>query len=255
MKVLKRRMYNLFRSDGRTLIVAMDGANQSPNVTPNMRHPGELIEKCVAGGADVIMTTYGTAKYFAKEIGGAGLIVNFRPEGPMLDREAEMALRIGADGIKAMIHPWSDIMPNAVVTAATLGDECDKLGLVYLPEVMPGGFRGGPEWRTPEKIAAGARFAAEAGGDFVKTFYTGDPESFKVVIDNCYIPVVILGGEKAESDEDLLKTVKDSLDAGGAGCAFGRNVYQHEHPDKICRAITAVMHDGATVAQALKLLK
>ena len=255
MKFMKRRMYNLFRSDGRTLIVAMDGANQAQAVTGGYRNTGEFIEKCVAGGADVIMTTYGTIKNFAKEIGGAGVIMNFMPDGVMLDRGVAEAARIGADGIKAMIMPWFEARPNALLNAAAIGDECDKLGIVYLPEIMPGGGRVGPEMRTPEKIAAGARVAAEAGGDFVKTFYTGDPESFKMVVNSTYIPVVILGGEKAESDEALLKTVKDSLDAGGSGCAFGRNIVQHPNPDKICAAIAAVMHDGATVAQAMKRLK
>jgi DhnA family fructose-bisphosphate aldolase class Ia len=35
---------------------------------------------------------------------------------------------------------------------------------------------------------------------------------------------------------------------------MGNNIWRHPHPDKIVAAIVAVVHDGATVKQALKKL-
>jgi len=244
----------LFRPDGRTLIVAMDHAQGGDKPLPGLVHPGETIRKVVQGGADAVISTYGTAVQFADDFAGCGLILTVRPEGAMIDVAIETALMVGAEGIKVMIFPWFDGAPQAVTNAARLGAECKKWQLVYVPEIMPGGGRSGPEWRTPEKIAGGARVGAEVGGDFVKTFYTGSPETFKIVTDNCPVPVVILGGPQMESEEDLLNTVKGSVEGGGKGIAFGRNIWMHAHPEKLVAAIAAVLHDGATVAQALKKL-
>ena len=251
---MKRRMHHLFRDDGRILIIAMDHAGFSDRPLRGMVHPGETIKKVVAGGADAVMTTLGTATQFTEEVGGCGLIVSIGTGSPMGKYAVQTALSIGADALKVMAYPWLESDPNSMLNALRVGAECRKWGMPYLVETIPGGFRGGAEFRTPEKIAAGARVGAEAGADFVKTFYTGDPESFKVVTDNCYVPVIILGGAKMDTDRDLLEVVKGSIEGGGKGVAMGNNIWRHRHPDKIVAAIASILHDGATVDQAMKKL-
>jgi DhnA family fructose-bisphosphate aldolase class Ia len=53
----------------------------------------------------------------------------------------------------------------------------------------------------------------------------------------------------------VLETVRGALDGGGAGVAMGRNLWQHEHPEKITKAIAAIIHEDASVASASKLLR
>ncbi|HEX7589174.1 MAG TPA: hypothetical protein VF478_12725, partial [Anaerolineae bacterium] len=93
-----------------------------------------------------------------------------------------------------------------------------------------------------EKIAAGARVAMEAGADVVKTFYTGDAESFRAVTENCPLPIIVLGGERAADDAALLQNVRAALDAGAAGGAIGRNVWGHAQPEAIVSALAGVIH-------------
>ena len=50
--------------------------------------------------------------------------------------------------------------------------------------------------------------------------------------------MVIAGGEKMETDRDILEMVKGAVQAGGAGVSIGRNAFQHRDPEKIVRAIT-----------------
>lgn len=252
---MKRRMHHLFREDGRILIVAMDHASFSDKPLPGMIDPGETIRKVVAGGADAVMTTFGTARHFAEVLAGCGLIVTLRNDDPEAEEAVEAALAIGADGIKRMIYPWLASDPNSVSYAFRTGDACNRWQMPFLAETIPGGFQGGAEFHTPEKIAAGARVGAEAGADFVKTFYTGSPDTFKMVVENCYVPVVILGGPKMDSDEDVLRVVKESVDSGGAGVAMGNNIWRHPHPDKLVSAIASILHDGASVAQASQKLR
>lgn len=135
-----------------------------------------------------------------------------------------------------------------------LGAQCTAWGMPLLAETIPGGWTAGPDMRTPEVLAAGARVGVEAGADFIKTFATSEPEKFRVVADNCPAPVVILGGEKAGSDRDLLQAVKAQIDNGAAGVAMGRNLWGHATPGKLTAALAAIIHDNASVDAALKML-
>jgi fructose-bisphosphate aldolase, class I len=85
--------------------------------------------------------------------------------------------------------------------------------------------------------------------------YTGSAESFHEVVEGCSVPVVIAGGEKMESDREILEMVKGSIDAGGSGVSIGRNVFQHQDPTKMVQAISAIVNDGKTVDEALEILK
>ncbi len=113
-----------------------------------------------------------------------------------------------------------------------------------MAEVIPGGFGGGAEMRTPDKIAAAARMAMEAGADVIKTFYTGDATTFQQVVTYCPVPLVVLGGERAGDDEALLSSVRDALAAGATGVAIGRNVWGHSQPESIAARLRRVVHSG-----------
>jgi DhnA family fructose-bisphosphate aldolase class Ia len=100
-----------------------------------------------------------------------------------------------------------------------------------------------------------ARVAAELGADLVKVSYTGDAESFRTVVEGCSVPVLIAGGEKAENDIDVLKNIKNAILAGGGGVSIGRNVFQHEDPGQMIRAIKAIIHDNTSVKEATAILE
>jgi len=53
---------------------------------------------------------------------------------------------------------------------------------------------------------------------------------------------------------DVLQMVKDSIEAGGAGVAMGRNIFQADDPAKMVAALEAVVHGNKSVDEALKLL-
>ena len=55
--------------------------------------------------------------------------------------------------------------------------------------------------------------------------------------------------------EDLLKMVYDSIQAGGSGVAFGRNVFQADDPTKMVAAISKIVHSNYTVDEVLKEFK
>jgi putative autoinducer-2 (AI-2) aldolase len=86
----------------------------------------------------------------------------------------------------------------------------------------------------------------------VKTYYC---EDFEKVVGGCPVPIVIAGGPKLESDMDVLRLAYDALQGGAAGLDMGRNIWQHDHPVAMIRAIRAIVHEGATPRQAYELLQ
>ena len=88
----------------------------------------------------------------------------------------------------------------------------------------------------------------------IKTWYTGDPESFKKVVEGCPVPVSIAGGSKAQTPRDVLEMVKGAVDAGAAGVTFERNVWRYENPVAMIAAIRKIVHEGSEVDVALDIL-
>jgi DhnA family fructose-bisphosphate aldolase class Ia len=258
----ERRMRRIFRSDGKAFVVAMDHAG-SMGVLPGLENPGKTLELVLAGGADAILTTYGVATRFAEQLGGAGLILRADGGGTSLAKErtgmgliydALDALRIGADAVGVMGMPGSRFEAETLPYLSALVGQCQEWNLPVMAETLPGGFEDPANMWTPENIGFACRIGVELGADFIKTQYSGDKQSFRKIVDTTYAPIVILGGGKIKSETDLLTVVYDGLQVGAKGVAIGRNIYQHAHPDKIAKAIAAVIHDGATVKQAEKAL-
>lgn len=249
----KRRMHRIFKPDGRTLVVAMDHVGFMNAPLDGLMQPHKTVAECVAGGADAIMTTAGTAEACRDEIGSCGLILTIPSAAkPAVDKAAKHAVRMGADAVKVLVYPFQANPEPSILAQITLSHDCTAWGMPLLSETIPGGWGGGEDMRTPEVIAAGARVGAEAGADFVKTLSTSDPTKFDIVAKNCPVPVVILGGAKADSDKDLLESVKVALDHGASGVAIGRNIFSHKQPGRLVAALAALIHDDASVDEALK---
>jgi len=104
----------------------------------------------------------------------------------------------------------------------------------------------------PEIVKYSARVAAELGADIVKGYYTGDKETFKEVIEYCPVPYIVLSGPASGDPEVLLKFIRDALDCGAAGVTMGRNIWTYRDPAVMTRAVCRLVHDDASVEEALR---
>ncbi|GFN36748.1 class I fructose-bisphosphate aldolase [Tepidimicrobium xylanilyticum] len=260
---MKRRLNNIFRKDGKSVVLAMDHGN-GLNVLPELNDTGEILKKCVEGGIDAILTTYGIATTFQEELGNIGLILRIDGGTSYLaktyDKSMEViysiedAIRVGADAVLCMGFPGASNEDVTLKGLARLVSEATRWNFVVGAEMLPRGFEGDDDARTPENIASACRIGVELGADFIKTDYTGDIESFKKVVEGCYKPVLVLGGGATKSEKDLLQMIKEAMTAGAKGVIIGRNIWRHETPDKLVKAIVAIVHEDADVEEALKLL-
>ena len=53
----------------------------------------------------------------------------------------------------------------------------------------------------------------------------------------------------------MLANIRDAIDAGAKGVAIGRNVFQCENPTAMTRSIVAIVHENASVDDALAILR
>jgi DhnA family fructose-bisphosphate aldolase class Ia len=252
-----RRLSRILGRDGKALIVAMDhAAIMGPR---GLERPAEIIRQVSAGGADAILTTYGVARSFTQELAHTGLILRCDSGastlGPDYTRATPIytvadALRLGADGIAMTAAPGHPDERGQLEWLGQLGSECDQWGMALMGEMVPGGFEGGPQYRTLDALKLAARFGSEYGCDLVKMPYC---EHFEEVVGACYTPVVVLGGKGMPTDA-LLRMVGAAMQAGAVGCAIGRNIWNAPHPAKVTAALAAIIHGGASAEDALKLL-
>jgi fructose-bisphosphate aldolase / 2-amino-3,7-dideoxy-D-threo-hept-6-ulosonate synthase len=248
---MKRRMHRLLREDGRILIVAMDHTAFMDEPVPGLVNYGATCRAVVPAGADAFLSPIGSIIAYGDAIGSAAAIASFDTTPPYLEVSIERALSVGADAVKTMLYPFSG--DETVRQAARLAADAAKVGLPFIAESVPGGFAA-VDLHTPTKIAAGARICAETGADVIKTFYTGDPESMRRVVDYAMVPVVILGGAKKGNVRDLFQDVYDAVIlAGCAGVAIGNNIWRDPDPAGITRGLAAIIHGGKSVDEALEI--
>lgn len=248
---MKRRMHRLLRPDGRILIVAMDHTAFMEEPVDGLVRYGVTCRAVVPAGADAFLSPIGSILRFADDIGPAAAIASVETSPPFLEVAVERALAVGADAVKAMVYPFSG--DESVQRAQRLAADAARYGLPFVAESIPGGFTR-TDLHTPEKVAAGARIAAETGADIIKTFYTGDPESMRRVVEYAMVPVVILGGGKKASVRDLYQEVYDAVVlAGCAGVAIGNNIWRDPDPAAITRGLAAIIHEDRSVDEALEI--
>lgn len=252
-----RRLGHIFRPDGRTLIVAMDhAAIFGPG--KGLEQPATTIGKVVAGGADAIMTSFGIAKQFARELAPVGLILRADGAPTKLGPDVpapiwfgvEAALRLGADALCISAFPGHHTERETLDNLASVAREAHAWGLALQAEMVPGGMGSGAALRTVENIALAARLGAELGGDWVKVPYV---PGFDQVTSRCFTPVVILGGSRRDCVAELLAEVKAAMMAGAAGITMGRNIFESDDPEAMTAALSAIIHDDASVEEALAI--
>ena len=252
----KLRMSQIFRGDGRSLIFAFDhGAFMGP--TKGSQDAGRVLAEVIGGGADAVMTTLGIIKNYAPSLArkGLGWILTLQDRSPQTVVESvSTASRLGVDAVKLFVTMGTENQQRELEVLWALTRAAEDYGMPVLAEMYPVKSEKTPNPLDPDNIRRVSRIAAEYGADLIKTFYTGSVEGFRTVVEACPIPIVVLGGEKADSDLDFLEAIASSIKAGGSGAAVGRNIFDHPRPGKITEALAAVIHQGVKPIDAVRLL-
>ena len=255
------------RRTGHTVIVPLDhGVTVGP--IPGVVDLPSTVDKIATGGADAVLGHVGLPRLGHRGYGqDIGLILHLSastalaqdPNHKVLVSSVTRAIRYGADAVSIHVNLGAEDESVMLRDFGNIAMDCEEWGMPLIAMVYTRGAKIKHEYDV-EVTKHAARVGAELGADVVKVVYTGSPESFREVVEGAGgnlpggIKVVIAGGEKMESDLDVLEMVAGAMEAGGAGVSIGRNIFQHDRPESMVAAVVAIVHEGATVDEAMKLL-
>jgi DhnA family fructose-bisphosphate aldolase class Ia len=105
-----------------------------------------------------------------------------------------------------------------------------------------------------EMVAHAARVAFELGADVLKLPIPEELHALENLCQTLPVPVLVMGGPLTDTTR-LLHLIEGAMDAGAAGVALGRNVWQHPHPQQMIEVLKQIVHQGLRSKDALELLR
>ena len=252
---LQNRLARIIKPEtGRTVMLAVDhGYFLGP--TSKLEDPRATIAPIIEY-ADALMPTRGILRtsvdpktqtpIVLRVSGGTSII------GPSLADEAitttfEEAIRLNVAAVALSIFVGTDYERQTLLNLADLVNEGETYGIPVLAVTAVGKELGKRDARF---LSLSCRVAAELGAHIVKTYYC---EEFEKVVGGCPVPVVIAGGPKLDTMSAVFQLAYDAINRGAVGVDMGRNIWQSEYPVAAIRAVRAIVHEKATVKEALEL--
>src|SRR5918992_2603887 len=240
---------NRIMKDGKMICIPMDhGISNGP--IRGLEDPRSLIYECEHAGLTCVLVNKGIIKAMPRPI-RIGLIAHMSastslgpsPNEKVLMGGVEESIRLGADAVSVHVNIGAKEEPDMLHDLGLVSDECTAWSIPLVAMMYPRG----ENIKNPhdvEVVAHAARIGAEAGADIVKAVYTGDINSFRKVTKSCPVPVVIAGGPKVNTDQEIIRMCADAMKAGAKGVTFGRNIFQHKNPPAIVNALHKVVMDS-----------
>jgi predicted phospho-2-dehydro-3-deoxyheptonate aldolase len=250
------------RNSGKTVIVPMDhGVTIGP--VAGLINMQETINAVATGGANAIILHKGLVEAGHRRKGrDVGLIIHLSastqmapdPNSKTIVCTVEEAIKLGADAVSIHVNLGSEDERAMLEDLGRAAKVAGEWGMPLLAMMYTRGPKVKSEYDV-KLVRHAARVGAELGADIIKVVYTGSAESFQEVVEGCFVPVVIAGGEKMGNDEDLIEMVKGAIAAGAAGVSIGRNVFQHKDPERMVQKICRIVHNTGAFEEKLRKLE
>ncbi|HYE31870.1 MAG TPA: aldolase [Methylomirabilota bacterium] len=175
----------------------------------------------------------------------------------MIEQPVEQAIRLDATCVVVnlfRIPEQPEVTDQCIQNILRIKPECDRhsMPLMIEPLVFQSNQKAGGYMVDGDldKILPLVRQAVELGADIIKADPTDDVSLYNKVVQIAgRIPVLVRGGGKAP-DKEILERTEKLMQQGAAGIVYGRNIIQHADPAGMTKALMAIVHEGATAAQA-----
>ena len=242
----ERRMSRLFVGEKkRCLLSPLDHGGWLGPVK-GLDRPRAIVEQVIAGGANAILASPGflraAAPALRPETGlvlrvslTAGLSAKGTQETPIA--QVDTALRLDVDAVAVSVFFGREGDIEIYRWLAELIQACEPYAMPVIAEMMPPGDLS----FDATAIAHAARIGMEIGADVIKTNYCGDVAQFAEIVQAVPVPIIVAGGPKTTPDTSTLDLVRGAMQAGAAGVAIGRRVWQSADPEAVTRQIHAVL--------------
>ncbi len=155
------------------------------------------------------------------------------------------AVRLNVAAVALSIFVGTAHEKQTLVNLAAAVNEAEACGIPVLAVTAVGKEL---EKRDARYLALACRIAAEFGARLVKTYYC---DGFERVVESCLVPLVIAGGPRLSTEADVFHLAYEAVRRGAAGVDMGRNIWQHDFPVPMIKAIRRIVHEGASPEEAL----
>ena len=270
------RMNRLFAPNGKCLQVAMDhGVANEASVLSGIENMRQVVGAVAAAHPDAMLLTAGQAHWLQDlpqrpkpalavraDVGSfANVPMPMNVFCTLIDGVVEEAVRLDAAAMVVNLL-WASDRPDlhrqCVENVIRLKPLCERYGLPMIVEPLvlvpdgQGGYKTNPDIN---KTVALARQSVELGADVVKADIAENLHEYHLVVEAAAPrPLLPRGGARVPDHEFLTRT-HALIEQGASGIVYGRNIFQHPHPARMVRACQALIHEGATVAQAMAVLE
>ena len=251
---MQNRLSRLIQSDGHCMFLPIDhGYFQGP--TSRLEKPGETIRPLVPY-ADGLFVTRGVLRACVPpdnsppvilRVSGGTSVVGKDLAHESLTTSVQEAIRLNVAAVGMSIFIGSDYEYDSLVNLGKLVDECETNGIPVMAVTAVGREL---EKRDARYLGLCCRIAAEFGAKVVKTYWC---EEFDKVVEGCPVPIVMAGGPKCETEQEVFEFVHDGMQKGAIGLNLGRNVWQHPHPVPVMKGLRAIVHEKADVKAAMDI--
>lgn len=271
------RLNRLFNAQSRRCFdVAVDhGFFNERGFLSGIENLGQCVRTLVAAAPDAIQLTIGQAELLQGIPGRDKPALVLRTDvanvygselpralfSRMIGNAAEQAVRLDAACVVVnlfRIPGQPEVTDQCIENILRLKPDCERFALplmieplVFRPNEQAGGYMVDGDL---EKILPLVRQACELGADIIKADPTDDVGEYHRVVEIAgRIPVLVRGGGKAP-DAEILDRTEKLIAQGAAGIVYGRNIIQHADPAGMTRALMAIVHEGATAAEAARMI-
>lgn len=253
----RRRLSQIVAKDGRALMLAIDHG-YFMGATHGMEKPAEAM-KDLLPHVDSLMLSPGILRTDVAPDFGKGIVLRASGGNTILDSDidneeliltAEEAVKMNTSGVAVSIFVGSEYSHQTIMNLADMVNEASAFDLPVLGVTAVG--KALADKKEKRYLTHASRLAAELGADIVKTYYC---EGFEEVVAKCTAPIVVAGGPKLDTYEDVLNLCYNAINDGAIGVDMGRNIWQSEYPAAIIQGVNKIIHGNFSVKEALQLVE
>lgn len=248
---MKNRLDQLMPG-GRCFFLPIDhGYFQGP--TTGLEKPGETI-KPLLPYVDALFCTRGVlraavepckSKPIVLRVSGCTSMVGKDLANEELTTSIDEVIRLNAAAVGISVFIGSDYEKQTLKNLSTMVNACEKYGIPVMAATAVGKEM---EKREARYLALCCRIAAELGARVVKTYWCD--KDFDKVVQGCPVPVIMAGGPKCNTEQEVLAFVHDGMQKGAVGINLGRNVWQNPNAVAMSKALNAIVHDDVSLKEA-----
>ena len=272
----KPRMNRLFAASGKCFDVAIDhGFFNELSFLSGIENMDKAIETIVAANPDAIQLTVGQAEVLQRIPGKQKPSLVLRTDianvygsklprylfSKMIDDPVAQGLRLDAACVVVnllLLPEQPELYAQCIDNICKLKPQCERYGMPLMIEplvMQPNDKKGGYMVDGDiNKILPLVRQARELGADVIKADPCDEVSEYHKIIETAGVPVLPRGGGRAP-DKEIFTRTAELMKQGASGIVYGRNVIQHPRPKAMTEAFMAIVHRGASIDEALKIVE